>query len=145
MTIIEEFIIEICDLLKINIPKISYDTSHFPSKTTLAQCELKSNIIYLTKLLKITPDYMFCITHELRHIYQYKTNAELYFSKYKTSNNCSSIEEYNLQIAEVDANAFASIIMTEYFSMKPQWNGLSDSVIKAINKRINELVLELKD
>ena len=62
-----------------------------------------------------------------------------------SSDKCSSIEEYNLQIAEVDANAFASIIMVEYFKLQPQWNGLSDKVISAINDRINIIIRELND
>lgn len=137
---IKEFITDVCELLEIEIPKISYDTSHFPTKTTLAQCEPTANIIYLTKVDKPNPDYVFSIAHELRHIYQYQTDEKFYLSKYKPSNKCSSVEEYNLQIAEVDANAFAAIIMTDFFSMKPQWNGLSGKVVDTIEKRIKFLL-----
>lgn len=137
---IEEFITDVCELLEIEVPRISYNTSHFVTKTTLAQCEPIANIIYLTKIDKPNPDYVFSIAHELRHIYQYQTDEQFYLSKYKSSSECSSIEEYNLQIAEVDANAFASIVMTDFFSMKPQWNGLSDKIIDAIEKRIKFLL-----
>lgn len=137
---IEEFITDVCDLLDIEIPKISYDTSHFPTKSTLAQCKPSANTIYLNKVDKPNPDYLFSIAHELRHIYQYQTDVKFYLSRYKSSNKCSSIEEYNLQIAEVDANAFASIAMTDFFSIKPQWNGLSNKVIDAIEKRIEFLL-----
>ena len=142
---IEEFITDVCELLEIEVPKISYDTSHFPTKTTLAQCEPSVNIIYLNKTDKPNPDYIFYIAHELRHIYQYQTDEKFYLSVYQPSNKCSSVEEYNLQVAEVDANAFASIIMVEYFSMKPQWNGLSDKVISAIDNRINIIIHELNN
>ena len=142
---IEEFITDICELLDITVPSISYDISHFPTKTTMAQCELTNNIIYLNKLDKLNPDYLFAIAHELRHIFQYQNDEKFYLSNYKTSDNCSSIEEYNLQIAEVDANAFASIIMVEYFKLQPQGNGLSDKVIHAINDRINIIIHELND
>ena len=142
---IEEFITDICKLLEIPVPSISYDTSHFPTETTMAQCELTTNTIYLNKLDKPNPDYLFAIAHELRHISQYQNNEQFYLSNYKTSDNCSSVEEYNLQIAEVDANAFASIIMVEYFHMQPQWNGLSDKVISAINDRISIIIHELND
>ena len=142
---IEEFITDICELLDITVPVILYDTSHFPTETTMAQCELTSNTIYLNKIDKPNPDYLFAIAHELRHIFQYQNNEQFYLSNYKTSDNCSSVEEYNLQIAEVDANAFASIIMVEYFHMQPQWNGLSDKVICAINDRINIIIRELSD
>lgn len=137
---IKEFITDVCELLEIEAPKVSYDTSHFTTKTTLAQCEPETNIIYLNKVDKPNPDYVFSIAHELRHIYQYQTDKEFYLSGYKPSNKCSSVEEYNLQIAEVDANAFAAIIMTDFFSVKPQWNGLSDKVIDTIEKRIEFLL-----
>ena len=142
---IEEFITDICELLDIPVPSISYDTSHFSTETTMAQCELTSNTIYLNKIDKPNPDYLFAISHELRHIFQYQNNEQFYLSNYKTSDNCSSVEEYNLQIAEVDANAFASIVMVEYFHMQPQWNDLSDKVINAINDRINIIILALND
>lgn len=77
--------------------------------------------------------------------YQYQTDEEFYLSGYKPSNKCSSVEEYNLQIAEADANAFASIVMTDFFSIKPQWNGLSNKVINEINKRINIIIHELNN
>ena len=137
---IEKFITDICELLDITVPSISYDISHFSTKTTMAQCELTNNVIYLNKLDKPNPDYLFAIAHELRHIFQYQYDEQFYLSNYKTSDNCSSIEEYNLQIAEVDANAFASIVMVEYFRMQPQWNGLSNKVIDSINNRINVLL-----
>ena len=142
---IEKFITDICELLDITVPSISYDISHFSTKTTMAQCELTNNVIYLNKLDKPNPDYLFAIAHELRHIFQHKNDEQFYLSNYKTSDNCSSVEEYNLQIAEVDANAFASIIMVEYFKLQPQWNGLSDKVINAINDRINIIIHELND
>ena len=142
---IEEFIADICKLLDIPVPSISYDISHFSTETTMAQCELTNNIIYLNKIDKLNPDYLFAIAHELRHIFQYQDNEQFYLSNYKTSDKCSSIEEYNLQIAEVDANAFASIIMVEYFHMQPQWNGMSDKVINAINSRISIIIRELND
>ena len=137
---IKEFITDVCELLEIRVPKISYDTTHFTTSTTMAQCKPTANIIYLTKVDKPNPDYVFSIAYELRHIYQYQTNEQFYLSKYKPSNECSSIEEYNLQIAEVDANAFASIVMSDFFSIKPQWNGLSNKVIDAIEKRIKFLL-----
>lgn len=142
---IEEFITDVCKLLKIETPKISYDTSHFSTSTTLAQCEPSANMIYLTKINKPNPDYLFSIAHELRHIYQYQNNTKLYLSNYKTSDICSSVEEYNLQIAEIDANAFAAIVMINFFSIKPRWIGLPVKVINEINKRINIIIHELNN
>ena len=136
---IEEYITDICYLLNIKEPYVSYDVVGFATDTTMAQCDVVNNTIYLYKD-KPNPDYLFSIAHELRHIWQYQTDEKFYLSGYKPSNKCSSVEEYNLQIAEIDANAFASIIMTDFFSIKPQWNGLSNKVIDAIEKRIKLLL-----
>ncbi len=35
---IQEFITEICDILNIPKPSVSFDTSNFPTDTTMAQC-----------------------------------------------------------------------------------------------------------
>lgn len=140
---IKEYVSDICSLLKIKEPSISYDTSNFTTDTMMAQCNPEGTTIYLNKIDKPNPDYMFAIAHELRHIWQIKTDCDLYFSKYKPRNLCNSVEEYNLQIAEVDANAFAAIIMINYFHLKPQWNGLSYKVINSIDNRINTIVHSL--
>lgn len=140
---INEFIAEVCKLLGIQIPTISYDTTHFPTKTTMAVSAPASNTIYLKKNNNPNFDYMFSIAHELRHIFQYQNDEKFYFANYKPSDKCDSIEEYNLQIAEVDANAFANIIMVEFFQLKPLWNGLTEKVIDSINTRINIIVQTL--
>lgn len=64
--------------------------------------------------------------------------------EYKERNECESVEEYNLQTAEVDANAFGSIIMTEFFGMKPLFQGLSDKVKDEIAKQIQYIVATTK-
>lgn len=136
---IEEFITDICELLDITVPSISYDTSHFPTETTMAQCELTNNIIYINKIDKPNPDYLFAIAHELRHIFQYQDDEQFYLSNYKTSDNCSSVEEYNLQIAEVDANAFAGLVMIDFFHLKPLFEGVPDSVKTKVYEQMEYL------
>ena len=139
-----DFIKEVCDLLEIDIPEISYESSHFLTETMLAICEPALNIIYLRRPKEINPDFLFVIAHELRHIYQYQTDEYFYLSSYVPSNECSSIEEYNLQIAEVDANAFAAVVMIAMFSIQPKWNNLTDRVIAAINDRKKIIIQELE-
>lgn len=112
---IKEYIKDVCNLLKIEKPTISYDTSHFTTATMMAQCCSDGTTIYLCNPIKITPDYAFAIAHELRHVWQIRTNKDFYFSSYKTVDLCGSYDEYNCQIAEVDANAFATIVMADYF------------------------------
>lgn len=136
---IYDFISDICDLLNIPEPSISFDTSKFPTNTMMAQCDLDDFIIYLKKYDKPNFDQIFSIAHELRHIWQIQNDKQLYFSAYKPIDLCSSVEEYNLQIAEIDANAFAYIIMVDNFHLKPLFEGLSDTVKTKIHERVSYL------
>lgn len=64
---IKEYITDICVLLNIDVPKISYATSLSPTNSTMAICD-NENTIYLRNINKPNPDYMFSIAHELRHL-----------------------------------------------------------------------------
>lgn len=142
---IKEYISELCDILEISEPAISYDTSDFSTKTTMAQYAPYEDIIYIRKKEKPDPDYMFAIAHEVRHAWQFKTNETFYFKDYKSSDQIENLEKYNMQIAEVDANAFAGIVMTDFFSLAPQWHGFTEKNIEAIKARIEYLITtELK-
>lgn len=140
---VERFIDDICEFLNIKPPKVSYDTSHFQSKTMMAQCISTGETIFIRPVTTPNPDYYFAIAHELRHIWQIRFHNIQYFANYKTRAMCNSLEEYNLQLAEVDANAFGQIVMTDIFHLCPMWKGFSPQVVHAINERVNEIVEEL--
>lgn len=135
---IYNFVQDVCDILDIPSPEISFDTSCFLTKTTLAQVNTSKNIIHLKNCDKPNPDLFFSIAHELRHLWQSKTDKGKYFSSYKTADRCASIEEYNLQLAELDANAFAGVIMVDFFRLKPSFDTLSESVKNKIYERMKE-------
>ena len=141
---INEFVSDICDILNINKPVVSFDTSNFQTKTMLAQCLPDENIIFIQKCDKPNLDQFFCITHELRHIWQFQTDKDRYFRDYKSADMCESTETYNMQLAEIDANAFALIIMFDFFGIKPLFNGLSEAVKQRIYSRVNEVAAEIK-
>ena len=132
---IRDFINDVCDILKISVPHISFDTSNFQSETMMAQIDSS----YLRKADKTNPDQFFSVAHELRHRWQIQTDNEWYFSDYKPRELCSSVEEYNLQFAEIDAHAFAGIVMEEFFHLKPLFQGLSDNVKSKIYSRMDYL------
>lgn len=139
---INKFIKEICKILKIKIPSVSFDTSCFASPTTVAQCGNNGTCIFLKKYDKPNPDQFFAIAHELRHVWQHKYNRAV-LGGYKPIDLCVSVDEYNLQPAELDANAFAYIIMNEFFGLQPQFNGLSDDVKNEIKKQAERIILEI--
>ena len=136
---IYDFINDICDILNISVPSVSFDTSNFPTDTMMAQVNPSGDTIYLKKYDKPNPDQFFSIAHELRHIWQIQNDEELYFSTYKPINLYTSVEEYNLQIAELDANAFAGLVMIDFFHLKPLFEGVPDSVKAKVYERMEYL------
>lgn len=130
------YIEKVCELLNIESPLISYDTSHFPTTTMMAQYNPDNNTIFIKHCNKPNPDQCFAIAHELRHIWQIKTDKSLYLKDYKTVDLCKNVEEYNLQLAEIDANAYAGFIMINMFGLQPLFEGMNEKVKKKIEARI---------
>lgn len=136
---INNFIKDVCTILNINIPKISFNTSDFTSKTMIMAC--KENTIYLKpEPNKFDYDYYFGVAHELRHLWQIENDEEFYFSDYKPREQCDSIRQYNMQPAEIDAHAFAKIIMVDLFNVTPLFNGFDKDIIDMIDDRIEWIV-----
>ena len=131
---VEKFIKYLCDVLNIEQPTISFDFSEFPTPTTMAMCSSDGFTIYLRQSDKLTPDLFFAIAHEMRHIWQIRTDYDFYLKNYKTS-DVLPIEEYNMQIAEIDANAFAGIVLTDFFKLQPLYKGMSEAVISEIENQ----------
>lgn len=133
---INQYIKDICKELNISVPEISFDTSLFVTPTMMALYD--GNTIYIKHFDKPNPDQLFSIAHELRHVWQIQTDEDYYFNNYKSVKDID-VENYNLQIAEIDANAFASVIMIDWFGLQPLYHGMSNKVIDAIKNRIEEL------
>lgn len=136
---IDEFINDVCGILGIDPPEVSNDTSHFQSDTMMAQCDPSGSVIYIRPSDKATPDLFFAIAHELRHVWQLQNDKERYTSAYKPVDLCASVEAYNLQQAEIDANAFAGVVMVYFFHIRPLFEGLPDSVKSRIFERMEQL------
>ncbi|MBQ8109669.1 MAG: hypothetical protein IJ124_05880 [Clostridia bacterium] len=88
-------------------------------------------------------DVAFALAHELRHAWQHVHAPEMW-QGYRTRLACGSVEAYNMQPAEIDANAFAQIIMVDAIGLKPLFRGLSPRVRAAINARAAEVARCLK-
>lgn len=133
---LNKFIKEICKDLDIPIPSISFDTSGFTSDTMISQCSSAKNIIYIIRFERLNLDILFAIAHELRHLWQVRTDEKFYVTHYTTS---IPTEDYNKQIAEIDANAYAGLVMINLFGVKPLFNGLSNDIVKMIYNRMEEI------
>lgn len=134
---VHQFILDVCEFLKIKVPHVSFDTSRFPTETMLAQCSPSGDTIYIRGGYQdVNPDLFFAIAHELRHVWQIKNAEAFSLSTYQPIDLLHSVEEYNLQTAEIYANAFAAIIMVDYFGVKPLFNNLSETVKEQIFERM---------
>lgn len=137
---IETFVRGTSTLLRIPQPKISYDTSHLATDTMLGVVEPVSNTLFL-KSRKADFAAYYVIAHELRHSWQWRSHKDFYFRSYKTRDECATLDEYNLQAAEIDANAFSKVILSFYFGLTPTFETLSDAARTKISKRADELAM----
>lgn len=127
-------------ILSIKCPKIKF----VPKKDELG---VLAKVVVSNKMIKkinFALDYenvydaYFAICHELRHVYQIKYNDQI-FEKYVEKDTGISTEHYNLQEAEIDANAFGSLYMQVNFGVKPLFLGYSDKVKGKIDKQIEKI------
>lgn len=128
---VDEFIKYICEILKIDAPVVKINRNKMATESTLACIE--NGIVYL-KTKQPSLDLLFAISHELRHIWQIKTDQEFYFKNYKTSQEIDDIDVYNQQVAELDANAFGYMIMSANYGVEPLFNGLSKETVQMIKE-----------
>lgn len=129
---------EICDILDIPVPVIklvSADRMH--TDTQIAA--LTPDAVLIRNDIEVSAELFFSLAHELRHAYQIASGESL--EEYRTSDRIS-IEQYNLQPLEVDANAFGALVMSDYFGIVPQFYNMPDTVRKAISDRMKQLQKE---
>lgn len=134
---IREYIRKVSKILKIDPPKIKM-VEKLDTETMLAAVNTESNRIYVKENL-LNYDLLFSIAHEMRHIWQYHYDKTM-FDNYRSSKVLSK-EEYNLQPAEIDANAFAKILMIDKFGVVPLFDGMSDEVKNKIDERAEKIRL----
>lgn len=122
-----KFVSEVCSILGIQNPKIEYrPQDFFQTATMLAMCTSDGTTVYVRHSEDITPDLLFSIAHELRHCWQINNKLEI-LEGYREAQDLT-VEEYNLQPAEIDANAFSGVVMVNFFGIKPLFQGLPDNV-----------------
>ena len=135
---IKEYIRIICKDLGISVPNVRFTKSFKGSDTRLAEYDSHSNILMLSSRYENVLDLYFCVAHELRHKYQ--LDKDIYdFSSYVTSSTVD-IKTYNMQEIELDANAYAYVIMANVFGVEPLFNGLDEDVKKKIIRRAIKIV-----
>lgn len=139
---IKAFVKSLCEILGTEWPELIYDSSRLTTKTMMAA--LSPEGLHLPTKPKKTADLFFSIAHEMRHKWQREKSGKDWLLGYQEAGAVSA-EEYNQQPIEVDANAFAYVVMVDMFGVEPQFNGLSDATKAMINHRASEIVKEITE
>lgn len=134
---INRFVKDVCEILEIEPPKVE-KVAKLPTKTMLGRLVMPSRKVEI-KSAKPSPELFLTIAHELRHLWQIE-NDVYPMSNYQNS-SVLSVNAYNMQPMEIDAHAFSSLIMQEFFGIKPKFENLSVEVRKSIDSRISEIGL----
>jgi len=103
-----------------------------------------TDTIFIKDLKKIpTIDELFAIAHEWRHVWQSKIHPED-LNDYRERAECQDLEDYNNQPAEIDANAWAWIVVSKMLGGKgrPTFPSLSRETVAKIEERKKELETE---
>ena len=106
--------------------------------------ENKVPTLYLSARIYTEHDYYFAVAHELRHLWQYLTNEKYWLGGYKTAEEIG-ITAYNRQRLEIDANAFAALIMVLSFGMVPTFQSIDMETRHMIEVRARQIMPELDD
>lgn len=97
----------------------AYSEEVFKNTTLMALYDRAHDTIVINPNYFISKDLIYySIAHELRHKWQNEHDKEEWFENYKSRNKLD-LEQYNEQIAEMDANAFALAAMD---SLYKGWN-----------------------
>lgn len=123
------------DLLGVNCPKIDFD---YEAKKVGNLAGLDNGILKVVHDYDNIYDIYFAICHEMRHLYQLTYNQDIFKNYIELSDEIDT-EKYNLQAAEIDANAFATIFIEQNIGVRPLFLGYSDKVKEKIFERVDEL------
>lgn len=133
----EKFICKVCSILEISIPKIQ-KIKELSTPTMMAAYDYRTDTLYYKKTNEtMYVDLFFFVSHELRHKWQYINKPDI-FKNYKLSNELN-LHDYNMQLPEIDANGFATLIMEEAFGISPTFDALDDKVVDRIYARADAL------
>lgn len=132
---------QICWELKIKTPKIEVGIIEKGAGTVRA-CFLSRGYKVVLKKDEGSLEYIFALAHELRRAWQYKNDRGM-FRTLKPIGECKTREEFFLQDAEVDANAYAAIILSR-MGFEPVFDGMPKEARERVQKRMGEIESENK-
>lgn len=135
--LISNFIADVCFVLGIDVPKVTHDLLDICIDTRKEQFTGEKFFVPATD--EPDSEFLFYIAHNLRIRWQFLTNPD-YFDFQSVEE--IGIDNYDNQLAEVDAAAFASLYMIGYFQLMDDFASVSCQTRELILKRMEEILDE---
>lgn len=136
--LISNFIADVCFVLGIDVPKVTHNFLDICTDTRKEQ--FTGDVFFVPATDEPDSEFLFYVAHNLRVRWQFLTNPD-YFD-FKSAEEIG-IDNYDNQPAEVDAAAFASLYMINYFQLMSKYSSVSSHTRVLIFKRMEEIMGEL--
>ncbi|MGN1340897.1 MAG: hypothetical protein ACI4WS_11440 [Oscillospiraceae bacterium] len=134
---INGYVRTLCNMLQIPMPQIFYNDREL-SDGEHAKLTPDGKRLYLRKLKTTSLDQLFAAAFQLRRAWQRKTDEQLYFGGYKPRAELPQ-REFVVQPSEVDANAFAAVMVSAFFGVEPVFDELPGAARSKIDRRCDEI------
>lgn len=135
--LISNFIADVCFVLGIDVPKVTHNFLDICTDTRKEQ--FTGDVFFVPATDEPDSEFLFYVAHNLRVRWQFLTNPD-YFD-FKSAEEIG-IDNYDNQPAEVDAAAFASLYMINYFQLMSKYSSVSSHTRVLIFKRMEEIMGE---
>ena len=134
---INGYIRTLCNMLQIPMPQVFYNDREL-AEGEHAKLTPDGKRLFLRKLKTPSLDQLFAAAFELRRSWQRKTDEQLYFGEYHPREELS-LRDFAIQPAEVDANAFAAVVVSAFFGVEPVFDELPGAARSKIDRRCEEI------
>lgn len=134
---INNYVKMICGMLQLPMPQVFYsDNALQPGQH--ARLTQDGKQLYLRKQKAASLDQLFAASSELRREWQRRNDNARYYGEYKSSEELP-LREFSMQPAEVDANAFAAVVVSAFFGVEPVFDEYPGVTRSRIDIRIAEI------
>lgn len=134
---ISGYVRTLCNMLRITMPQVFFNERQL-AEGEHAKLTPDGKRLFLRKLKTPSLDQLFATAFQLRKMWQRKTDEQLYFGEYKTLEEIS-LREFSTQPSEVDANAFAAVMVSAFFGVEPVFDELPGAARSGIDRRCEEI------
>lgn len=144
LRILRFFTSEVCRILNVKEPKVSFDSSVIDEITgdfnAPSVYEQHQDIIYIRSYFEPVFMTFFSIASEIRHTWQHHYYPSKYYSNYaRLDKKHRNYIEFYSQPAEIDACAFAHVVIEENFHTSCEHEGYTPQMIEWVEKRKEEI------